>query len=588
MKTLLAIVLSAGLFATVGFAAAPAITQVSSAASFSLDPLPNSAIAQGSFLAIFGSGLGTPASGCGTNLTDCIWKPYPLPTDIKGAEVNITVGSTTKKAYLFFAIDSQINAVVPSDTPTGKGTVTVSFNGQTSSAFPITVTANSFGTFAVNQSGTGPGIITDAKYQVLTPTHTAKPGDAVILWGTGLGPAPDVANEASAGPCLNACDLRGSNLSVNVWVGGQKADVAYAGRAPGITAEDQIVFTVPSGVQGCYVTVAVQAGPSSAQLVSNFTSMTVDPAGGTCQDADGINMNDIAPAIQSKGSANVGVISMLSNYLNLTGLLSVQWDNDTVNGLIGTVTSQTIDSFQGFTISPSVGNCTVNPFQQYPPPSDPGLASVTYIDAGSALNIQGPNGTKSIPKNSDGKGYGALVGGAKITDLIAGNGIPPFFLNSTFGIVPGTYTITGPGGSVVGAFSGTIPVSQAASTFKWTNPPSPTTPISRSQPLQINWTGGDPQGFVDITAIGSTTTSLIPSTNTPGVLVECIVPNTGSFTIPAYVMQSLPPSSAASEIAGELLVGPASGAVKISPTPSGLDAAYIFYHIIQGSNVVWQ
>jgi hypothetical protein len=119
----------------------------------------------------------------------------------------------------------------------------------------------------------------------------------------------------------------------------------------------------------------------------------------------------------------------------------------------------------------------------------------------------------------------------------------------------------------------------------------------------ITWSGGDPNGFVDITAISSTLQSgQVPLASTPGILVECIAPaSVGTFTIPTYVLQSLPSTvnSTAFVPPGELLVGPASGAcggsasvsatcpVKVTP-PTGLDALYIVYHFIQGVNVAWQ
>jgi hypothetical protein len=74
------------------------------------------------------------------------------------------------------------------------------------------------------------------------------------------------------------------------------------------------------------------------------------------------------------------------------------------------------------------------------------------------------------------------------------------------------------------------------------------------------------------------------------VLAECIAPaSQGSFMVPSFVMQALPSTAGSgSTLAGEILVGPASGAVPITPTPSGLDAAYIYYHFIQGLPAVWQ
>ena len=505
------------------------------------------------------------------------------------------MGGTTVSAYIEFAANfgsyAQINAVLPSNTPTGTGNITVSYNGTASANYPITVVTSSFGAFSVNEAGTGPGIITDVNYAVLTPWHTAKPGDYVILWGTGLGPVPDASAEKTAPPAQT--DLCPGSSCPTVWVAGQKANIYYAGRSS-YTAEDQVVFQVPaSGATGCYVQVAVQTGT----ITGNFTSMTVDSKGGVCSDADGVDYNDISSLVTKNGKANVGAISMLSNYLNLAipGLGTLKWDNDTLSGEVGTFSTGVLNLFQGFALAPSVNNCTVSPFLQYPPPIDPGLSYVTYLDAGASLSIQGPNGTVAVPTNKNGKGYSQLVGGETIANLIAGcpststNNCAPFFLSSSDAISAGTYTLTGPGGADVGALSTSITVPSSDASFAWT---MPTGAIPLSSPLTITWTGGNPSGYVDITAISSTLASgITPAATTPGILVECIAPTSaGSFTIPTYVLASLPSTSSSTALVppGELLVGPASVPVKATTLPTGLDALYIFYHYISGANVTWQ
>jgi len=599
VKTLFAIVMTLGLLAGAAFGQ-PTITQVSNAASQALPPLQNSSIAQGSYFSIYGNGLAADISTCGANYANCLWPPtYPLPTSVQDTSVKVTVNGTTVDAYIEFAAQitstlAQVNAVLPSNTPTGNGTLTVTYKGSTSSPYPVGVVSNSFGTFAINQAGTGPGIITDANYNVLTPFHTAKPGDYVILWGTGLGPV-DASTEGSAPPTQTNLCGSGDTCPVTVWVANEKAFVAYAGRAA-YTAEDEIVFIVPSDVSGCYVQVSVQIG----SVVGNFTSMAVDPNGAACQDADGINYADIQSAVTSNGKVSVNVLDLLSNYLNLEILgAPFQWDNDTVSGEIGTFTTAVLDEFQGFALVPSVNNCTVSPFLEYPPPVDPALGLVTYLDAGSQLSITGPQGTQTVPHNTNGKGYGAIVGGASIADLLSGGGINPFFLNASgwgtsswqYQIVPGNYSVSGPGGADVGAFNATITVPSGDSSFSWNQSSFSSAPISRNTPLTITWTGGDPNGFVDITAIGSTLASgLTPSATTPGILVECIAPtSTGHFTIPTYVLQTLPNTTASTAATppGELLVGPASGATKLT-APSGTSVTYVIYHFIGGINVGWQ
>jgi len=606
VKTLFAIVLTLGLLAASGFAqtctgvTGVCISQVSNAASFAVAPVPGSSIAQGGFFAIFGTGFGGAVASCGTNLVNCAWPPkYPLPTTVSQTSVSVTVGSTTVAPLINIAVNfgayAQINAVLPSNTPVGNGTLTVTSNGQSNpTPFPITVVANTFGAFAINEAGTGPAVVFDVKNNVITPFNTAKPGDVVVLWGSGLGPVPDATAEQNAPPTqTNLCGA-GSNCPVTVWVGGQQAVIQYAGRS-GYTAIDQIDFVVPTStyVTGCYVQVSVQTG----SVTGNTTSMAVDPTGPTCHDGDGIDYGTLASVVASKGQANVGAISMLSNYLTLTlGApfnTTLKWDNDTVSGEIGTLTTAVLDRFQGFTLAPSVGNCTVSPFLKYPPPTDPELSIVTYLDAGASLTITGPNGSLQVPKNANGKGYSSLVGGETILNLI--NGCPasstdncaPFFLSTAFAITPGPYTVTSPGGADVGPLSAPISVSSAAAGFVWKNPPTGTIP--RGTPLEIDWTGGDQNGFVDITAIASTLQTGLPQSYTPGILVECIAnASDGKFIIPTYVLQSLPETdqSQATVPPGELLVGPASVIASPAP-PTGLDALYLFYHYIQGLNVSW-
>ncbi len=648
MKTLFAIVLTLGLLAA-SAAAQPTIAGVYNGASFSPSPLQNSGIAQGSFFTIFGTGMagqeiGPAGSACGSGYVNCIWdstgaSPFPsatnpLPTSILGTSVSVVVGSTTVAAYLEFVSANQINAVLPSNTPTtatnssgvSNGTISVTFNNQAGATFPITVLPGSFATFTWNEGGTGPGIMTNAvTYQILSPFATVAPGDYVTIWGTGLGPAPNTSTEATAPPPATNLCASGATCPVTVWVGGSPdpAQVTYAGRS-GFTAEDQIDFIVPPGVQGCYVQVAVQVG----QVIGNFTSLPVDPNRATCQDADGINFNDIASVVKSKGQANVGNITLFSDYLDVTTSLGIggQWDNDTVSGAIGTFNSSALQDFQGFTRSPSLNNCAVYPFLQFPPPSDPGLSLVTFLDAGPSLKITGPNGSQTVAQDSGSFSYGAqpagnltkpdgLVGGETIGQLVnlLTTGCPststdnclPFFLTPKYAISSGTYTVTGTGGASVGPLSAAVTVTPAAASFTWSNQSTITPlPIPRDQSLTITWSGDlDTNGFVDITAIASTLASgLEPAATTPGVLAECIAPaSLGTFTIPAYVLESLPSTanSTATIPPGELLVGPAgvacSSTAATSTTcpsdltlPTGLDAMYIFYRFIQGGNVIWQ
>jgi hypothetical protein len=154
--------------------------------------------------------------------------------------------------------------------------------------------------------------------------------------------------------------------------------------------------------------------------------------------------------------------------------------------------------------------------------------------------------------------------------------------------------VTAPGGKDVGAFTATLDVLSTDASFQWTNAglfgnQNGTPAIFRDTPLTITWSGGNPEGFMDITLVGSTVTFTVPSNLDPGVQVECIVPTSlGSFNVPVYMLQTLPASANGPLAAGMVLVGPIGAPQKISPPPAGLDALYMYYRLLSGYTVEWQ
>jgi hypothetical protein len=55
------------------------------------------------------------------------------------------------------------------------------------------------------------------------------------------------------------------------------------------------------------------------------------------------------------------------------------------------------------------------------------------------------------------------------------------------------------------------------------------------------------------------------------------------------VLQALPPAvNSGSFVSGVVLVGQTNPVTKISPTPTGLDAAYLYYRIVSGYTVQWE
>jgi uncharacterized protein (TIGR03437 family) len=167
------------LLSAAGLYAAPAPNSVQNPASNILPGLPNFGIAQGSIFVVYGAAMGPSAIVVGTTL--------PLPTTLSGTSIQVTVAGTTVNALMVYTLQSQIAAVLPSNAPAGTGTLTVTYNGVTGST-PITVVQSDFGILTVNETGAGPGVITFGDYSLVTATNSAKPGDTLIIWGTGLGP----------------------------------------------------------------------------------------------------------------------------------------------------------------------------------------------------------------------------------------------------------------------------------------------------------------------------------------------------------------------------------------------------------------
>lgn len=127
-------------------------------------PLPNSGIAQGSMFVVKGAGLG-PASLV-------VAKSFPLLTTMAGTSVTVSVGGANVNALIYYTSDNQVAAILPSSTPTGGGTVAVTYKGQTAYAM-IAVVASNVGVFTVNQGGTGDAIVFHADNTLVTPLNAA-------------------------------------------------------------------------------------------------------------------------------------------------------------------------------------------------------------------------------------------------------------------------------------------------------------------------------------------------------------------------------------------------------------------------------
>jgi len=576
----------AGMSSLYAQAQPPVITAgtVVNAASRLPPGLPNYGLAQGSMFMLSGQGL---ASGTPPNTVANLTNP-PLPTTLAGASMRITAGGATVDVPMVYAAPDRLAGIVPSTTPAGDGTITVTFNGRTSAPAPITVVPGAFGIFTLNQSGAGPGVFTspdfavdsamaqrlfgpffpDSTYAGNTLVAVAHPGDQLVIWGTGLGPL---------------------NAPVAVYVGNVNADVTSQGPASCCAGVDQIVFTVPPGVQGCYVPVAVKIGA----VVSNFATVSISSDGSVCSDPTGWSVADLQ---SSAGGApmNVGDISLTQATANFSvpGVGTAQGTLDFGNAGFTRYTGPPLGVLASIGDSggvpiPSSG-CLVLPFQSNGPLFDnflPGTkdlpfggdAPFQFLDAGGALNITGPAGAVQLPK-FNGRGADDEY---KVQGTIIGGGLPPLIPPTPQFLAPGSYTVdNGSGGADVKSFSATLSIpSDHAS---WTGQDAIGN-IDRSQGLTITWSGSGP------VAILGNSANTAAGAGAQFVCAAGDVDN-GSFTVPTWVLSALPASGLGTDIPAPVAF---LGVFTTLPAPTrfqapGIDIGYFNWGAVQMKNVNFQ
>jgi uncharacterized protein (TIGR03437 family) len=213
-------------------------------------------IVPGSWLTIQGSNL--------SSVTDTWEKAIvngKLPTTLDG--VSVTVGS--KPAFVYFISPGQINLQAP-DVGTGPVPVTVSNTNGTSSSFTATVVQQSPAFFAWPGSQTvatrldGSLAVKDGTFAGAT-TVAAKPGDVLVLWGTGFGPTtPPVA----AGIQVPGDQVYFTASPVSIKIGTVDAPQFGCALSPGFAGLYQVAIQVPASMaDGDYPLVATVAGASS-------------------------------------------------------------------------------------------------------------------------------------------------------------------------------------------------------------------------------------------------------------------------------------------------------------------------------------
>ena len=183
--------------------------------------------------------------------------------------------------------------------------------------------------------------------------------------------------------------------------------------------------------------------------------------------------------------------------------------------------------------------------------------------------MAGPAGSKQLEKTTVG-GFTTYSG--LLTDLTSSipsiPGLPGLpggggSSNANGFLTPGTFSITGPGGPQVGAFTTSLTIGQP---LTWSNQ-NALSAVTRANGFQVSWTGGDPSSLVFITGFSSTGSGSDAYNSSFTCYAKV---SDGSFTVPSYVTLAMPASAV---ISGAPLGGVSVGSYTTPKTftASGLD-----------------
>ena len=241
-------------------------TGIVNSASFS----PSNAITPGGFFTIFGTDLGDDFGDWGSSFVNGV-----APRKLNN--VRVLVG--TQEAFIAFTSSAQINAIAPDTIPDGPVSVVVEYSNLRSTTVSTTARKINPATFRFTPQ--------DSRYLASTANdgsayigpanlfgtngalnglalRPARPGEYVVLYGTGLGPTTPAVPAGQIPTARAGGYPLASPSEIRLTLNGQTTTVvpAYAGLS-GFPGLHQLVFLVPNVPDGDYETVLVVNGLSS-------------------------------------------------------------------------------------------------------------------------------------------------------------------------------------------------------------------------------------------------------------------------------------------------------------------------------------
>jgi uncharacterized protein (TIGR03437 family) len=212
------------------------------------------AVAPGSWIEVHGLNLAAHAR----DWTVADFHGAQAPTSLDGTTV--TIGG--QAAFLSYISPNQINAQIPSGVGLGPQDVRVTTAAGTSDPQTVTVNQVQPGLLAPAALRAGDKQYAEAIFPDGSPAPAPRPGETIVLYGAGFGP---VTPDPGAGNIV--ANQNNLVLPLQVFFGGMRANVSYAGLAPGMIGLYQFNVVVPEVTPGDAVPLTFSVGLSAGQQV---------------------------------------------------------------------------------------------------------------------------------------------------------------------------------------------------------------------------------------------------------------------------------------------------------------------------------
>jgi uncharacterized protein (TIGR03437 family) len=219
----------------------------------------NTANPPGSLIVVFGTNFASKV---------LVASSTPLSMQIGSGTDKVSVSIANKPAPIYYIAQNQLSVQLPWGVAPGNANIVVTRNGTASPSQTMTVATFSPGIFTINQAGSGAAwVINNNDGSVAQPVagwpfpkivaRSAKAGDNLFVYATGLGPVASPPNDGAA-PCpappacpANYAKSAATTTAPEVLINGTAipaANVQFSALTPFYPGVYQLNFKMPSGI----------------------------------------------------------------------------------------------------------------------------------------------------------------------------------------------------------------------------------------------------------------------------------------------------------------------------------------------------